>query len=63
MKPSIGRIVHLNSYHGPAAALVVGLRGEQATDLQVFYADGQISFLQNVEQGDQPGQWNWPPRV
>lgn len=63
MNPSIGRIVHLNSYHGPAAALVVGVRAEQAVDLQVFYADGQSAFLQNVEQGNNAGQWNWPPRV
>lgn len=63
MQPSIGRIVHLNSYQGPAAALIVGLRGGQAIDLQVFYEDGRITFLQNVDQGYQPGQWNWPPRV
>lgn len=64
MKPSIGRIVHYNSSHGTAAAIVILVhRDESIVNLQVFDPSGRIRSVAAVEQGDSLGQWNWPPRV
>lgn len=64
MKPSIGRMVHYNSSHGPAAATVILVHRDGSTvDLQVFDPSGRIRHVAVVEQGDSLGQWNWPPRV
>lgn len=62
MNPTIGRIVHLHEYVGVTAALTVNVRPDNVVDLQVFRQDGHIIFLENVEQGDSVGQWNWPKR-
>lgn len=64
MKPTIGRIVHYNSRNGSTPAIVVNvLANEKIVDLHVFDRDGSTRFVPVVEQGDNLGHWNWPPRV
>jgi hypothetical protein len=71
MEPTVGRIVHYQSYGTPDkefipepyAALIVKLDGNGA-HLAVFYDNG-VSFKPNVSFSEEPspGHWNWPPRV
>lgn len=71
MKPSVGRIVHFNfdfKHTGEEtsvfnAALIVAVNEDGTVNLQVFYPDGKIEFLSNIQQGDAFEQWNWPQRV
>ncbi|MGG1672899.1 hypothetical protein ACIFOE_20125 [Paenibacillus sp. NRS-1783] len=63
MKPSIGRVVHYKDELTSNAALVIDVHDDETVDLQVFYSDGDICHSTNVKQGDESGQWNWPPRV
>lgn len=70
MKPSIGRIVHYQSYgtpngefkSEPRAAVITGVVDDQIVHLCVLNPTGMF-FNLNVQHGDGPGQWNWPPRV
>lgn len=45
-------------------AMVVTPFGDDVANLQVF-VDGPAGtvWLTSVKQGDEPGQWQWPPRV
>ncbi|MEU1432148.1 hypothetical protein ABZ412_34280 [Nocardia sp. NPDC005746] len=72
MSPTVGRVVHYQSYgtpggeHVPApqAAIVTKAEG-YLVSLAVFYDNG-ISFKSEVPhaENDEPaaGCWNWPPR-
>jgi hypothetical protein len=70
--PTVGRIVHYQSYGTPGgehlpepqAAIVTKVHNLTQVDLAVFYDNG-LSFKKNVNQsvGAVPGMWNWPPRV
>lgn len=79
MTPTVGRIVHYQSYgtpggeHVPApqAAIVTAVKGCALgkegclhASLAVFYDNG-LSFKADVPFAEQPmpGHWNWPPRV
>ena len=70
MKPSVGRIVHYQSYgtpngefkSQPRAAVITEVVDDSTVHLCVLNPTGQF-FNLNVKQGDGPGQWNWPPRV
>lgn len=68
MKPTIGRIV-LYNHEG-----LNGLPKEQYPAIvQCVMKDGSLRLVAfgpydqciryDVTQGDEPGQWNWPPRV
>lgn len=75
MKPSIGRIVHYQSYGTPGgeylpeprAAVITAIHGDSgAVGLCILNPTGMF-FNEVVEhaQDDKPvpGRWNWPPRV
>jgi hypothetical protein len=75
MTPTIGRIVHYQTYGTPGnehvpeptAAIVTGVKpmfGRHGrADLCVFYPNG-LSYKLDVPVSDtpKPGHWNWPPR-
>lgn len=69
MKPTIGRIViynHPGSKDGtfPATqspAIVQSVLSDTKVRIHVFGPKGH--HIDEVEQGDGPCQWNWPPRV
>ena len=78
-QPTVGRVVHYQSYgtpngeykSEPRAAIITKVNIEQdefgdgyvaSVDLCVLNPTGMF-FNQGVEQGNNPGQWNWPPRV
>ena len=69
-KASVGRIVHYKT-RGSAdgvyvpqnfAAIVTDAKNGITLDLVTFGPSG-MRFEQNVAQGNDPGQWNWPERV
>lgn len=68
--PSVGRIVHYQSYGTPGgehkseprAAIITGVVDDETVHLCVLNPTGQY-FNLNVKQGNNGGQWNWPPRV
>jgi len=70
MKPSVGRMVHYQSYGTPGgefkseprAAVITGVVDDVTVHLCVLNPTGMF-FNQNVKQGEAGGQWNWPPRV
>lgn len=70
MKPSVGRIVHYQSYGTPGgefkseprAAVITGVVDDQTVHLCVLNPEGMF-FNKNVKQGNSGGQWNWPTRV
>jgi hypothetical protein len=70
MIPSVGRIVHYQrrgSADGvhksePSAAIVTAVVDAETVHLCVLNPEGMY-FNRDVKQGDEPGQWQWPPRV
>lgn len=76
MIPSIGRVVHYQSYGTPKgeylpeprAAVVTELArtedGELAVSLCILNPTGMF-FTRGVKYSEEPkpGHWNWPPRV
>ncbi|WP_063039701.1 hypothetical protein [Nocardia pseudovaccinii] len=72
--PSIGRIVHYQSYGTPGgehpseplAAIVTSVDDRGRVGLAVFYDNG-ISHKADVPYSwadePEPGHWSWPPRV
>lgn len=69
-KPTVGRIVHYMT-RGSAdgvfpptvfASIVTAVESENLVSLVTFGPNG-MRFENKVERGDQPGQWNWPPRA
>ncbi|SMF88080.1 hypothetical protein SAMN05661091_4103 [Paenibacillus uliginis N3/975] len=63
MKPSIGRIVHFNDEVGKTLAAVIVAVVDNVVNLSVWNEFGHQFNVLNVRQGNEPGQWNWPPRV
>lgn len=72
MKPSVGRIVHYQSYGTPngeykpehRAAIITAVHSEEdmQVDICVFNPTG-LFFNQRVNFGEREGQWHWPERV
>lgn len=74
MNPTVGRIVHYQSYGTPGgehlpeprAAIITEIRGGPAGEvgLCILNPTGQF-FNQSVPRADEPtpGHWNWPPRT
>lgn len=70
MKPSIGQIV-IYSHPGPAyggagrgfkaPAIVLAVAPDDSLTLHVF-SKHSSDELRGVKQGDESGEWNWPPR-
>jgi len=66
MKPSIGRIVHLNTGRGPYAAIVISLTptiAEDACTLLALTPEGSPLVVPHAREGTIAGTWAWPPRV
>lgn len=65
MQPSIGRIVHYRDEegHGKTYAAVITGVFDGVVNLVVWNEFGHQSTALNVRQGEEPGEWNWPPRV
>jgi len=69
-KPSVGRIVFfktrgsLDGVYPPRdfAAFITRVYDDETVSLASFGETG-MRFEIEVKQGDNPGQWNWPPRV
>ncbi|UVK59284.1 hypothetical protein SEA_PHEROBRINE_1 [Gordonia phage Pherobrine] len=72
MNPSIGRIVHYQSYGTPKgeylpeprAAIITEVHEDKKVGLCVLNPTGQF-FNREVPFAEEPtpGHWNWPPRV
>ncbi len=71
-KPSIGRIVHYQSYGTPGgeflpkprAAIIADVRDDGTTcDVVVFNPQGLFFNSVPFSGEPKPGCWNWPPRV
>lgn len=72
MKPTIGRIVHYQSYGTPGgeytaeprAAVVTEVHADNLVGLCVLNPTGQV-FRRSVPFSEEPkpGHWNWPPIV
>ncbi|MRN51980.1 hypothetical protein [Paenibacillus monticola] len=68
--PSVGRIVHYQSYGTPGgeykseprAAIITQVHNATCVDLCVLNPTGMF-FNLNVVQGQEGGKWDWPPRV
>ncbi|BAU28537.1 hypothetical protein DFP93_105232 [Aneurinibacillus soli] len=70
MKPTVGRVVYYKSYGTPGgeyqsedrAAIVTAVKDADAgvVDLCVLNPTGMF-FNQNVQQGNEGGQWDWMP--
>lgn len=64
MQPSQGRVVHYKEMDATFAAKVVLVNEDGTVNLAVYAHDGTtIVGRQNVQQGDDDLQWQWPPRV
>lgn len=64
MKPTKGRIVFFHAADGePLAAIIVKVWNDTCVNLAVIDESGTLSARTSVVQGDEPGKWNWPPRV
>ncbi len=65
MKPTIGRIVHLNrgANFKPSAAIIAGINPDETVNLAAFN-EGGAPFNAVCVRGPSPdpGCWNWPPR-
>ncbi|MBJ6360827.1 hypothetical protein ACFOQM_05880 [Paenibacillus sp. GCM10012307] len=63
MNPSIGRIVHYHDDKGKALAAVIVAVVDDVVNLAVWNEFGHQFHVLNVKHGEEPGEWNWPPRV
>jgi len=63
-KPSVGRIVHLNTEGEPLAAIVTAVDEKGRASLCVLNPNSMF-FLAEVEFSKEPlsGSWSWPPRA
>lgn len=70
MAPTIGRIVHLRvapdgDVEAPfAPAVIVRVWSDTCVNLRVFMDDNETpALVTSVVEGDELGDWRWPPRV
>jgi hypothetical protein len=71
-KPTVGRIVHYQSFGTPGgefkpnarAAIITEVFTDQCVSLCILNPTGMF-FTTSVERSDEPapGRWNWPPRA
>jgi hypothetical protein len=65
--PSVGRIVHFFQNSDPlvaSAAIVVKVHTPQRVNLKVFLDSTQPDlYVNDVQQGQGPGMWDWPKQV
>ncbi len=69
-KPSIGRIVHYQSFGTPGgeyasqprAAIITAVHTDECVNLCILNPTG-VFFASSVLHADEPtpGRWNWPP--
>ncbi|MBE0335108.1 hypothetical protein [Paenibacillus sp. 23TSA30-6] len=70
MIPTVGRMVHYfycrqkdnKTVIAPAAATVTDVVDDTTVHLCVTYPNSMV-FVENVQQGQSIGQWDWPQRV
>jgi hypothetical protein len=70
-QPSIGRVVHYQSYGTPGGeflpeprAAVITAVHESTIDAAVLNPTGLFfAFALEFSEDPKPGHWNWPPRV
>ena len=72
-KPSVGRVVHYQSYGSPGgefkpeprAAIITEVFGGDDNEVQVTVLNPNGFFFNRVKfsQTPRPGHWSWPPRV
>lgn len=69
-RPTVGRVVFFKT-RGSAdgvfpptdfASIITKVYTDTCVSLATFGEAG-VRFEKEVEQGDEPGQWNWPTRV
>lgn len=74
MKPTIGRVVIYNTTEEDKAsarknfdnvvqqlpAIIVNVWSDTCINVRVFSDGGSMLWKTSINQGDQPGQWNWP---
>ena len=74
MKPTIGRVVIYNTTEEDKAsagknfdnvvqqlpAIIVNVWSDTCINVRVFSDGGGMLWKTSINQGDQPGQWNWP---
>ena len=63
--PTVGRVVH---YHCEDTgqinpAIITRVWSPETVNLQIFADSAGMVFRSSVVQGDEKGQWQWPPRV
>lgn len=71
MKPSVGRIVHYQSYGTPGgeflpeprAAIIAEVLEDDVCQVVVFNPTGIFFNRVPFSEQPKPGHWNWPPRV
>lgn len=71
MKPTVGRIVHYQSYGTPGgeykslprAAVITDVHSDTCVSLCIMNPTGLFFTTSvNFDSGIRPGCWNWPPR-
>lgn len=62
MKPSIGRIIHVQRHGYVAPAIVTRVHTDSCVNATVFELDGSTSVVTSCSLGTLPGTWCWPPR-
>lgn len=67
-KPSVGRIVHYKApandeYPPRTLAALITMVNEDGTVALCCFGPFGFGFRNNITQGDEQSQWNWPPRV
>ena len=72
IKPTVGRIVHYQSYGSPngehaslpRAAIITEVTSDTSVGLCVLNPTGQYFNRETpYSETPKPGHWNWPPRV
>lgn len=70
-KPSIGRIVHYQSYGTPGgeylseprAAIITDVLDDEMVGLCILNPSGLFFTEAVYSEPPKPGHWNWPPKV
>lgn len=71
MNPTVGRIVHYQSYGTPKgeyiplprAAVITEIHPENVVRLCILNPTGLFFCKADFSENPKPGCWNWPPKV